>query len=284
MPRKNPHITHLSTLLTCSWLLAGVPAATAQPLVSEPCDRLPTDGHSRTANSGALNPGRIQVFTWNIQKSSQDGWQRDLTDLASQADLVVLQEAALEKAPLDTLSNHNFGAFAPGYTTTSLTTGVMTLSTIEPRAHCALQHVEPWLQSPKATSLGLYPLENGPDLLVANLHGVNFSLDAAPLAEQLADVAHQIERHQGPVILAGDFNTWSSARKGELGVISEQLRLNSVVFAEDSRITVFGNTLDHILVRGLEVLESETYTVDSSDHNPFAVTLRLSDTPSETLL
>ena len=208
------------------------------------------------------------------------GWQEDLSQLAAGADLVMLQEAALEKAPLDALSGLEFGAFAPGYSTESLTTGVMTLSTVQPGSHCALAHYEPWLLTPKATAIGLYPLDGGGELLVANLHGVNFSLGTDDLALQLADVAAQIQRHEGPVILAGDFNTWSLPRKAEVSVISEMLGLNSVSFAEDKRIRVFGYPLDHMLVRGLEVLESSTHPVQSSDHNPFTVTLRRSD-PSQ---
>ena len=275
MNLDTPQLLHYLHVMLVSWLLGAVPGVIAQPMVSDPCrDYLGSLAHESNTQS-TLDPARIRVFNWNIHKSTEIGWQEDLAQLASAADLVLLQEATLEKTPLEVLSAHEFGIFAPGYSFAGLNSGVMTLSTVRPSSHCALQHREPWLQSPKATAITLYPLTNTQDLLVANLHGINFSLDSSALGEQLSAVAAQIQQHEGPVILAGDFNTWSSARKAELSGITEHLGLYGVSFAEDSRITVFGNTLDHMLVRGLEVLESRTHRVESSDHNPFTVTLRL---------
>ena len=270
-----PQLLHYLRVMLASWLLCAVPGVIAQPVVSEPCGGYLGSPANESSTQSALDPARIRVFIWNIHKSTEIGWQEDLAQLASAADLVLLQEATLEKTPLEVLSAHEFGIFAPGYSFAGLNSGVMTLSTVRPSSHCALEHREPWLQSPKATAIALYPLANTQDLLVANLHGINFSLDASALGAQLADVAAQIQQHKGPVILAGDFNTWSLARKAELSSISDNLGLYGVSFAEDSRIKVFGNTLDHMLVRGLEVLESRTHRVESSDHNPFTVTLRL---------
>jgi endonuclease/exonuclease/phosphatase (EEP) superfamily protein YafD len=275
MASLTAHTNTAKPLLAAFCVLCNATGSWAQPLMSEPCDAQlqPLPGVSHAGRT--LDPHNIEVFSWNIQKSSRDGWRDDLANLASQSHLVMLQEATLEQSATDALPDHAFGAFAPGYKTGSQTSGVLTLSTVQANAHCALEHQEPWLLTPKATGLSLYSLQEGPELLVANLHGVNFSLTSEALQAQLADIAARIEHHDGPVIFAGDFNTWSSPRKAELSHISANLGLNSVSFDEDSRITVFGNPLDHILVRGLEVLDSRTYTVDSSDHNPFSVTLRL---------
>jgi endonuclease/exonuclease/phosphatase (EEP) superfamily protein YafD len=46
-------------------------------------------------------------------------------------------------------------------------------------------------------------------------------------------------------------------------------------FDEDHRKRVFGQPLDHIYVRGLEVLEATTRDVDSSDHNPMSARLHI---------
>jgi endonuclease/exonuclease/phosphatase (EEP) superfamily protein YafD len=53
-----------------------------------------------------------------------------------------------------------------------------------------------------------------------------------------------------------------------------RLGLVEITFAVDKRSLVFGKQLDHILVRGLEVIDSTVIPVSSSDHNPVAATLR----------
>jgi endonuclease/exonuclease/phosphatase (EEP) superfamily protein YafD len=53
------------------------------------------------------------------------------------------------------------------------------------------------------------------------------------------------------------------------------LELQPVQFATDERKKMFGRYLDHIYVRGLEVVEATTQVVDASDHNPMFVRLRL---------
>ena len=40
------------------------------------------------------------------------------------------------------------------------------------------------------------------------------------------------------------------------------------MFETDHRVTVFGNKLDHIYVRGLRSLGADTAVVLTSDHNP----------------
>ena len=46
-------------------------------------------------------------------------------------------------------------------------------------------------------------------------------------------------------------------------------------YDEDHRKLAFGKPLDHIYVRGLQVIDATTFRVDSSDHNPMLVRLRL---------
>jgi endonuclease/exonuclease/phosphatase (EEP) superfamily protein YafD len=249
--------------------------APSQFVISAPCPAVGFASEHQTPSSG-LNPERIRVLSWNIQKSSNPGWQQELQQLAFPSDLVLLQEARLQADVLPILDHQAFGTFAPGYATATQDTGVMTLSTIGASAHCALQHQEPWLRTPKATSVSYYKIDyNSTNLLVVNLHGVNFTLTADSLTTQLDDIASLIERHTGPVVYGGDFNTWSDARQDALKHSIKGLNLQRVAFTDDNRVRVLGNPLDHLLVRGLQVLESQTYPVSSSDHNPISVTLAL---------
>jgi endonuclease/exonuclease/phosphatase (EEP) superfamily protein YafD len=263
----------LAPLQNAVW--AEEPTAHFEFEVSAPCPAI-TGDYAQVSSSPGLNPESFTVSSWNIQKSNNTGWQQELEQLASPSDLVLLQEARLQ-ADLSPLQiGHSFATFAPGYATSTQDTGVMTLSTVTANQHCALTHMEPWLQTPKATSIGYYNIDqNTATLLVVNLHGVNFSFSASSLGEQLADVAALIELHEGPVVFGGDFNTWSQPRRNTLLASMAKLGLETVPFAEDHRITTFGYPLDHILIRGLAVVNSQSYTVNSSDHNPISVTLTL---------
>jgi len=57
--------------------------------------------------------------------------------------------------------------------------------------------------------------------------------------------------------------------------MTDSLGLEMLDYDEDHRKRFLGQALDHIYVRGLEVLEATTRQVDSSDHNPMSVHLRL---------
>lgn len=229
-----------------------------------------------------LNPHRITLLNWNVHKANDPALGADLEQLSNQADLVLLQEAVLKNA-LDsdpgadidpTQLPFRFAAFAKGYSTAALVSGVMTLSTNEASHHCAFIHVEPWLRSPKATSIAWFELQDtAQSLLVINLHAVNFTVGSEDFETQLQASADLIAAHAGPVVFAGDFNTWNEGRKAALLETSNSLGLQAVGFEDDQRIRVLGYALDHVLVRGLHVIESRALAITSSDHNPLLVTL-----------
>jgi endonuclease/exonuclease/phosphatase (EEP) superfamily protein YafD len=77
------------------------------------------------------------------------------------------------------------------------------------------------------------------------------------------------------LLLSGDFNTWRWRRSEILFEMAESLGLEVLDYDEDHRTRLFGQPLDHIYVRGLDVLEATTRRVDSSDHNPMSARLRL---------
>ncbi|MEQ9561307.1 MAG: hypothetical protein RLN69_02210, partial [Woeseiaceae bacterium] len=112
-------------------------------------------------------------------------------------------------------------------------------------------------------------------LLVVNIHAVNFSMGLGAFQGQFDQVRDVLETHDGPIILSGDFNTWRKKRTEFVDTLALDLGLVALEFPEDHRVTRFGRHLDHIYVRGLSSIESTTAVVDSSDHNPMSVTLRM---------
>ncbi|MCY4425543.1 MAG: endonuclease/exonuclease/phosphatase family protein [Halieaceae bacterium] len=228
--------------------------------------------------AASLRGERIQVLSWNIQKNSGAQWREELRRLAHGADLVLLQEAILE-APWEAVLEGNYEAvFSPGYRTAKYRSGVLTISAVSAAGHCSLSHREPLLGTPKATNISRYPiLGQTRQLLVVNLHGVNFSLGGYNLSTQLNDSGSLVEKHRGPVIFAGDFNTWSEARMAKVKAVIKRLKLRPLTYTDDQRSRVFGQALDHIFVRGLRVIEAGAASSGASDHGPVHATLALEE-------
>ncbi len=259
------------TVLSASLALALEPAPAAGDQPGQAC-ALPS--FVEIGPSEAALAGELEVLSWNIQKASNAGWEQDLASLGESIDLAFIQEASTRAGIAELLPRSLFQAFARGYTTDTLETGVMTLSAGAPSLHCNFTAVEPWLGTPKATSVTLYPLQDRSDrLLTINLHAVNFAFGLEDFRRQFADLADLMGQHQGPIILAGDLNTWSDSRQAVVDELMSRHGLEPVSFEPDLRTRVFGRVLDHIYIRGLRALSAEVIPVGTSDHNPLRVRL-----------
>jgi len=221
-------------------------------------------------------PGTLEILSWNIQKASNSGWSEDLTALGDGIDLAFIQEASLQARIPDVIGGVLHQAFAAGYTTGELETGVMTLSSSSPSLDCTFTSREPWLGTPKATSVTEFPLAGREEKLLAiNLHAVNFALGLEDFQQQFRALDEVLAAHHGPVILAGDLNTWSSQRQEMVDEFTGKYGLDAISFSPDLRSTVFGRALDHIYVRGMRTLDARVVAVSTSDHNPLLVSLSL---------
>lgn len=223
-----------------------------------------------------LDAANIRLVNWNIQKQRNATSSDDLNELASDKDLILIQEASLREETIAGVDASKHWSFAPGYRLDGEVTGVMTLSSIKPLTQCSFVSLEPVLRTPKATSITEYGLSSTDETLaVVNMHVVNFSLGLKAFREQFDRVHRVLESHEGPIILSGDFNTWRKQRLKIVDEYAEALGLVSVDFGEDRRVKVLGNVLDHIYVRGLSIQDATAPAVKSSDHNPMSATLAL---------
>jgi endonuclease/exonuclease/phosphatase (EEP) superfamily protein YafD len=239
------------------------------------CDA--TRGAPSASAHEALDPAAIRIVTWNIHKQGDAGWERDLARFARDADLMLLQEAVLHddlRALLDADSLRYTMASAFIYRDSDH--GVVTASRVAPLAVCSERADEPLLRIPKAALIAWYPMA-GSDatLAVVNLHAINFEVTLTPYQAQLAALVRVLAGHRGPMVFAGDFNTWSDGRRAALRAAGDALGLTEVPFDPDDRATFYGQQLDHVMVRGLAVTAAHATKVTSSDHNPVAVTLAL---------
>jgi endonuclease/exonuclease/phosphatase (EEP) superfamily protein YafD len=116
-------------------------------------------------------------------------------------------------------------------------------------------------------------------LAIANVHAINFTLTLDAYRAQLAALADVLAQHPGPIVLGGDFNTWSDARDNVVQEIASRLRLVEITYGDDRRAVFLGRHVDHVFVRGLDVVASGVNAGSSSDHNPIEVVLRLPGRP-----
>jgi len=232
------------------------------------------EGFSQT-ELGTLS---ISVLNWNILKGDRRSWNKDFQNISKNMDLLLIQEAYLNENVLDGLSKAQMGwIFSPSffYAANNVPTGVLTASHARPIFCRALRAREPIIRTPKSSLITKYTLTGENQvLLVANVHAINFSFGAKSYKSQAFELKQEMQDHSGPIILAGDFNTWSEKRLQSLQEVTEQLGLRSVQFPTDHRKKVFKKAVDHIFYRGLTVAGARVLRVRSSDHNPMLVEFR----------
>ena len=232
-------------------------------------------------------PNTFSLLNWNIYKQQNPQWSEKLNEWASQADLITLQEAKYDQALINFSQQQQLTYFqniAFNYKDESY--GVNTLSRVQASQACGTRYPEPWTMVPKTGIATIYPiadttLENSSpihskeSLLLINLHGVNFTFTAQPLKEQVTPYLQLIKQHKGPILISGDFNTWSEDRTREIIDTLVSTGFNETQFTKDKRLIVFGRPLDHVFYRGLTLIKAQSISTIASDHSPQLVTFAL---------
>jgi endonuclease/exonuclease/phosphatase (EEP) superfamily protein YafD len=159
---------------------------------------------------------------------------------------------------------------------TNIVTGVKTGSTVAAQQHyfSVSKHSEPVSQTKKMLLASLYPLPTlGQSLLVVNSHLINF-VSFEKFRAHLDQVFHTLENHNGPILLAGDFNTWNGKRLRYFNQLATSFSLEEVKIDRKPRLNHLFHHLDHIYFRGLEVVNAHVHTnIHSSDHYPISLSL-----------
>jgi endonuclease/exonuclease/phosphatase (EEP) superfamily protein YafD len=216
---------------------------------------------------------QFSVLVWNIYKGQKDEWKNEYEKIKKDHDLLILQEDLCCKNHIESRYQKIF-AKSFYYSGNEGSTGVSTLSSTSAIYSKVMrsQGREPIISTPKMALITKYPfLNNNKDLLVANIHSLNF-VSNENWNQQLSQLLKELSNHVGPLILAGDFNTWNDERLEILLSSTQKLGLKSVIFKNgDARMKVFGNALDHVFYRDLSVKTAHVISSDGSDHMPLSV-------------
>ena len=238
-------------------------------------------------------PRTITLVNWNVQKGASPQFVDDLARLLEQEqpDIVFLQEARTGLIQVEQMG----GYFANGWSYPwpgGTMAGVLTLSRIPPLQvePVSTRYREFFVTAPKVSLLTEYPLPGGKNLLTVNVHLLNFERwGDLKIRDQLADLKSLMIIHPGPIIMAGDFNTWNEKRLQLVEEIAGELKLAEVIDFPAGRTTgdmgsdffnsIFGIqtelSLDRVYSRGFTIDSARVLPYESSDHKPIAVRLTL---------
>ena len=283
-------VGRLASLLSVA-LLGGCITLTAEPravlsgtgdaavVMSLSCDAAMRGLRDEIADgsAGVLDRSPFRVLIWNIHKQSDPGWQGDLASFAAVNDVVLLQETVLDLALRRIVDSAGLRwVMASSFLYDESDVGVLTATRVPPAASCTQRAVEPLLRIPKSAVISWLRIAGTRQTLaVVNVHAINFDLFVDKYRAQLGALVDTLAAHQGPIVFAGDFNTWSDARDRVLGEIAAGLGMTELELRVDKRATFLGRHVDHMFVRGVEIVDAFAIPVTSSDHNPVQATLRI---------
>ena len=235
-------------------------------------------------------PPQITLVSWNVHKQRDARLPADLHALVGQQrpTFVFLQEAtvALLDSPLLP------GLFAPSWQypwRAGSETGVLTLSRLEPLRSEGMptRWREFFLATPKVALATEYRLPTGARLLAVNVHCLNFERwGTLKVRAQLTALQARMAQHTGPILLAGDFNTWNPRRLRLVTELARELQLTEVAEFVGTRKTGDHQSavvnwllgidralpLDRVYYRGLSPLAATVLPLTSSDHRALQVT------------
>ncbi|SBS29373.1 hypothetical protein MSP8886_01528 [Marinomonas spartinae] len=239
-----------------------------------------------SASKAVMGPN-IDVLLWNVFKCRREGWQEDFQTLIHDKDLVLLQEAVFN-SPFDVIfsqSTQHQWIMARSFKNlqTSIETGIKTGSSVTANKHfcSASPYSEPITKTKKMLLATEYPITSAESsflessLLVVNTHIINF-VSLRKFKTHLDQVFQVLKHHNGPIILAGDFNTWNGKRLAYFNSLAMSLFLEEVKLIRQPRLSHFFKHLDHVYCRGLDVVDVHVHTdIHSSDHFPISLSLKI---------
>ncbi len=266
--------------------LAGHATPAAKNPVSRYFHRVPIERAHLTwgeAQLSELPADSLDVLVWNVKKGAKETFGSEIQRLGEDKDIFLIQEAFTSPEFIQKISWFSDYQWELGISFTyrlysNNGTGNMIGARVKP-TWVKVEHtvdLEPVTETPKTTAYAKYPVAGREEeLLVISMHGINFTSFEA-FARHLEQVRGEIERHSGPVILAGDFNTRTKERMAQVRTFTNSLHLLEVKFVNGNlRMTAVGsnNILDHAFLKGFKVRHAEVFPSRGSDHQPLVLNL-----------
>lgn len=214
-------------------------------------------------------PPCFSVLVWNVHKLPFSHLQSCVP--LKEVDILLLQEAHIP------ISQHDLPhwpwVMSPNLRKKRGHMGVLSASrhAFQPLKQYLTQYKERW-RTRKSALLTAHPLENGETLWVLNVHML-LSVSCTRLQQELHRLDQLLLPHTGPLIVAGDFNTWSRPR---LKLWRNWARTHQLHWPTPQNAEAIKahrqRPLDHLLHRGLRLGSLKALQTPCSDHNPLLAT------------
>ncbi len=209
----------------------------------------------------------LKIISWNVHKFEDSQIYGDLEELTSKIDMIFIQEAMNTRTAEKHLVDKPLKRwdFFESFKWNGTATGVLTGHSFTPLLNARIESpgTEPFLDTPKVSGCTLVQIGKHQVLLI-NTHALNFNF-GEDFHDQVKQIGKYISLFKGPVIWAGDFNTWADSRFVDLKNITRKLGLQHVNPKEDPRFL----SLDHFFIRGFDVKKIQVLNqYETSDHFP----------------
>ncbi|MGZ3775025.1 MAG: endonuclease/exonuclease/phosphatase family protein [Pseudobdellovibrionaceae bacterium] len=220
----------------------------------------------------------FDIFVWNVFKGQKAHiFEKDFKSLGEGKDFIFLQEARVD-ASMPKIWQNDFPTYewhvaqSFHYKKDLTSTGVAIGSKLKPHSldFIRAKTRELFWLTPKLSLFSEYDF-NGKKVLFVCTHVLNFVTTNA-FTDSLYEIAEKMAAFNGPIVLAGDFNTWNFKRYMIMKSIFRDLNLEHLDLDDDGRLL----KLDHVFVRGFEVVRARVHhTILSSDHFPLEIRLKI---------
>jgi len=225
-------------------------------------------------------PDTFEMLCWNVHKNNNKNpkfksfLQKEVERRG--IDIILFQEASFRDNRHFELADFSYDA-AANLEFRKEFYGVLTACKMESSyAKAYLSEGRESVLGPhKSLLLSNYLFKDGSTLLILNVHAINFR-ENQRYGIELERFLNLLKEHKGPMILAGDFNSWNKQRMDKLQKVAQRLSLTAVPFSKTGKVKSFmGKELDFVFYRELELLEAEVMDEHKlSDHNPLFVRFR----------
>lgn len=251
------------------------------PDYSELCDTDLSQIFFYGLNTPSTND-KLKMFVWNTKKFENTVAFRDLKTHAENSDIVFIQEAAhsrnFQTAMIQALPEHRH-SFYPSFCDDSKFVYGVQIST---KLNSNQEELWPSPDTEPFSSIrkmsGYSQIEwNGIQIHLINTHALNFN-PGGKFKEQINDLYEKIRKLDGPIIWAGDFNTWVPMRRKYLLETADALGLKHAIPDNDNRKL----KLDHVFYRGLDLKSAKIIPLTTSDH--FAISVEFTKHPDHKTL
>ncbi len=223
--------------------------------------------------------GILRFCIWNICKGAGGiSFEHDFTYLLRSNDLFLVQEALLSTHSIQKYHDQGVEVIhAASYKRADgLRDGVMTMAKIKAlgahrRILCKTK--EPLLKTPKVALVSFYESKLFPEpLMVVNIHATLIRT-VQGAREELEHLLENLPSHNGPAVIAGDFNTFTKTYLHMVKTTLFKAGFNYVPFSNEMRTTTAA--LDQVFVKNVSVVKSQiNYDIQSSDHFPILFELK----------